>query len=629
MKRVRLVVAQSAAGGRRRPGRPDQNSVLALVALAFVVTPALAQRVVLVSLDGLGNQILRQDPVAQELRVIQSALRRGASAEGMVPPFPSTTANSHAALWTGAYGDGNGIVSNNPPLLPRSEHTFRERGVGFRSDSLIAEPIWVAAARQGVSVVSHQATQVFPFTPKTTGVSAAARPPTIFNSYQTRSIVPAMMIRRKDVQAGAAPSGFSWKAGPLVLQGELSYDRAKRKGSIAIWVRPGGPRVVATLAKAEDAPPRGRPLARHFSAPLMVDAPESPVPGALHFRLFEVAPDGSDFLLYQSPLQEAGLHDGKAETQATVRAMLAATGGTIPNGPTQLLDRGGFGKYDPQSPADGGVAVRRYLEAVELQVRQTARQAAWLAAHYDPRLLISYIPYPDEIDHDFLALARQGNAQAQLARRWGYVTADRWCEEIVKLIGPGGHIVFTSDHGMAPVHTLVPVNSYLRKAGLGDKAAHVYNFILVNTTDWKGGVVPVEQRASVVDQVQRVLSGIKTPAGEPVFTQFFTPAKDGARFGIQCAACGDLYFETAAGYRAVDGREGQEGLLPVNPPGGAHGFLPEREDMLATLVVLGPRVKAGIRWPRRKSIDVAPLVTELLGVDAPKDSRGESPLRLR
>jgi arylsulfatase A-like enzyme len=37
-------------------------------------------------------------------------------------------------------------------------------------------------------------------------------------------------------------------------------------------------------------------------------------------------------------------------------------------------------------------------------------------------------------------------------------------------------------------------------------------------------------------------------------------------------------------------------------------------------------VQGGGRWPVRKAIDVAPLVAELLGIEPPRDARGQSPL---
>jgi predicted AlkP superfamily pyrophosphatase or phosphodiesterase len=71
--------------------------------------------------------------------------REGTEAEYLVPVFPSSTFPAHVSLATGTYVDRHGIVGN----------VFRDRDRGlFRySDDaswMEAEPIWVAAERQGV-----------------------------------------------------------------------------------------------------------------------------------------------------------------------------------------------------------------------------------------------------------------------------------------------------------------------------------------------------------------------------------------------------------------------------------------------------------------------------------------------
>src|SRR5688572_19570117 len=132
-----------------------------------------AGRVILVSLDGMGTRLFLEDPVADQLPALAALRARGAMASGLVTHMPSTTANSHAALWTGAWGDVNGITSNEMPLPPRGERLASDRVSGYRSDGLRAEPIWVTTARQGVRTVTQQATQVYPLRDVVTGGALA------------------------------------------------------------------------------------------------------------------------------------------------------------------------------------------------------------------------------------------------------------------------------------------------------------------------------------------------------------------------------------------------------------------------------------------------------------------------
>jgi predicted AlkP superfamily pyrophosphatase or phosphodiesterase len=71
--------------------------------------------------------------------------RSGVRAERLIPVFPSSTFPNHVALATGTYVDRHGIVGN--VFLDRARGEYR-----YSKDAswIEAEPIWVAAERQGV-----------------------------------------------------------------------------------------------------------------------------------------------------------------------------------------------------------------------------------------------------------------------------------------------------------------------------------------------------------------------------------------------------------------------------------------------------------------------------------------------
>jgi hypothetical protein len=114
-------------------------------------------------------------------------------------------------------------------------------------------------------------------------------------------------------------------------------------------------------------------------------------------------------------------------------------------------------------------------------------------------------------------------------------------------------------------------------------------------------------------------------AAYDVFTGFYTPEEHGAQYGIGGPAGSDLYFDLKPGYTVRE--QVGEIFPPLESPTGVHGFRPDRPDMLATLFAVGPRLRPGTKWPRLRSIDVAPLVTTLLGIAPPRDARGRSPMR--
>jgi predicted AlkP superfamily pyrophosphatase or phosphodiesterase len=97
--------------------------------------------VVLISLDGVRHD----HPDRGELPGLERMMREGARALALVPVFPSNTFPNHVALATGTYADRHGIVGNRfyDPELGEFSYSNDAR-------FLDAEPLWVAAERQGV-----------------------------------------------------------------------------------------------------------------------------------------------------------------------------------------------------------------------------------------------------------------------------------------------------------------------------------------------------------------------------------------------------------------------------------------------------------------------------------------------
>jgi predicted AlkP superfamily pyrophosphatase or phosphodiesterase len=173
-----------------------------------------AGKVIYVSFDGLAYHMWQNDPATRELHTIRRIASRGVTARGMIQAFPSITPASHAALWTGVYGNVSGIITSWTPMLPRSEHTPFDLKSGFSAELLRAEPIWAAAARQGVKVVAHQATQNYPFVPITTAQGASLAP-VLASGYGPEEIETDASLRPKDVTVedlGHADSVRSSKA---------------------------------------------------------------------------------------------------------------------------------------------------------------------------------------------------------------------------------------------------------------------------------------------------------------------------------------------------------------------------------------------------------------------------------
>jgi predicted AlkP superfamily pyrophosphatase or phosphodiesterase len=130
----------------KEPGIVKYRLLIAAL-LWLLAVPALAAEptVILLSWDGT-----RWDyPDRVKLPALERVAREGVRAERLLPVFPTSTFPNHVSLATGAHVDRHGIVGN--------VFFEPERGLyRYSADAnwINAEPVWVAAERQGVRTAS-------------------------------------------------------------------------------------------------------------------------------------------------------------------------------------------------------------------------------------------------------------------------------------------------------------------------------------------------------------------------------------------------------------------------------------------------------------------------------------------
>ncbi|MBS1833615.1 MAG: alkaline phosphatase family protein [Acidobacteria bacterium] len=543
-----------------------------------------ARRVLFVSLDGLGYQNLTSNPVtSREMKTLRRLAKRGFLAP-MQTTFPSKTAAGHAALFTGAWGGVNGIYSNTNPRLG---HALTDTISGYRSESLTADPIWTTASNQGVSSVAYQATQMYPFNERSTGSAVT------LNGYQSWTMAPARVISAKDLK-----DPDEWIDGPL------RFTIRREPQGLRIGFGEANSSVLVRHVPTETAGPRKRPLARHFSEPLTVEA--NGIRTAVYFRLFEYSPN--DFLLYRTAAQEAAAHGLTFD-------LAAETGPFVPNSATSLYTRGAFGKR----LADGGdgTAERRYLETFELVVRQETRQMLALDRHLKPRLFVGYYPVVDDMEHTWFGLSGTGFSAIDAYRAWGFAALD---EGLAQLVKPFLHrrdiIVFASDHGMAANTHEVRMPILLRDLGFDNKQV-VANAtcLFVNSTSWKQGTVEPLAKSELVKTLQSKL------AATGYFTRFYLGPEMAARYGHRGPTAPELCFDLKPGYYFSEASRGKDAVVPYPHPRGEHGFDPLRPEMQSYVLISGVKLRS---HPMARQVDGVPTIEELLGIRPAASVQGVS-----
>lgn len=325
------------------------------------------------------------------------------------------------------------------------------------------------------------------------------------------------------------------------------------------------------------------------------------------------------------------------------------------------------------------------LEAIyQDQVRtfvdyQTRVALRGISQHPDADLVLTYIEQPDGSGHQFLITdSRQatdfrnpntigaGQDQEKIQRyqqylQTAYQAANRAVQGIIEAVGtdnkgrPNSNIIVVSDHGFAPFHTAVNLNSYLNSLGFDNKkvravtsgpAVNVYINLQGREAD---GTVSREEYVTLQQQIVDALSKFADTnlnytfgsGAEPVFDKIYRrPVRDpnSSSFGLETNEfigqdSGDVFAIMKLGYN-FDGTQNlvvqRLGDISSNSPFfsvpnfyGAHGYDPTLPEMSAIFYAAGPDIGRG-RINQVRNIDIAPTILQLLGVDAAETVEGEA-----
>ncbi|MCC5856365.1 MAG: alkaline phosphatase family protein [Idiomarina sp.] len=634
------------------------------------------RRALLVSIDSLNEAILKNTLSREQVPHFYELFELGACTEYAQPSFPSVTASGHSALWTGAYGDVTQITGNTSHRLPRDQNTVMSLVSGYDADNSAAEPIWVTAALDGRPAGGHHVTQApqLPGFPARVGEQSSqaladqARIAdaytqdnlTVMNGYNLQVNFDAAMSA-DDVEwlaegqwenlaalglaslsaaldsnenAGVTPRFFRWenRVGAFygVFYGDSQYDR------VAVNTAPNGEGAIVAIAHpVEDTPPQNRELARFFSEPLQVATEQGNT--FLRLRLFEAAEDGSDFLLYHPAMHVMDINhpEQRERYDAQVR-------GWFGNSSTRLYSRGGFGT--PLFQDGDGTAEARFLETAELSTRIFNKGSSFFWNELGVDLLVDYFPLGDSIDHTIAGYlapdspaynsAHAPRARELRTRAWELV--DMRLQHLMSLIsGPESALFVGGDHGMRPSWRDFLPNVLLQEAGLqvlddngmidlSQSLAVSPNayWITVNTTEWRGGIVPEEEKSMVIARIVEALENLTDENGERVVERVYI-ASEHPELGLGGAAGGDVYWETARGYGPSRNVNGDS---PINPNArifAGHSHASTSPDMYTVTCAFGQHFPAR-RIPASRLIDMAPTVADYLGIPTPPHAVGTS-----
>ncbi len=557
----------------------------------------------------------------------------GVFADEVLPVFPSKTAPGFASLWTGANPRSTGISGNRQPRVPAHEHTILESQFAFLNATLRAEPIWFAALRSGRKTVLANV-------PLGRELSDGAVKFLGYDGYGGRD---GVIDGRR---AGLQPA-HSWESLPssdlpplesrftigasefygLIIDDpadpQAGYDTLVISGSRDPWE-----------AKTELKPGAANAEKPHWSEPIEIKT-SGGESAKVYLRLFDLDPDGADFLLYHTRPARGMVFPSELAADHTRTA-----GPFIGNGASLLYQEGALG----QTLVSGGngIAELRYLETVRMAQRQLKKSAIW-AMHAVPwDIFFLYTPFPDEAEHrwrGYIDSATNDDGKIASAAQ-GYLediykSSDEFLGAVLANRPVNSLVALVSDHGMEGVSKLVAVNRVLEREGLlvlNDKGQPDLSrtkafyppsnngYLLINSTDRKNGIVTREERPIVVKKLRRALLAIRD-GDKAVVSTLYDAQNEGELMGIGGEAGGDIYLDLLPGYD-FDARTGVGEIITSRAPYGTHGFNPARSSMRTLMVLNGPGVAVNRRLENVRLIDFAPTLAKLLDLPPPKNAAG-------
>lgn len=573
-------------------------------------TPAPERHpVVLISWDGGQAGMVYQMMADGYLPHFASLANQGIRAEFALSIDPPLTAAAQNAIASGSYPIHTGIVSNSFHNPNDSFYWYR-RGYDEPLDQ--AEPVWVTASEQGLTTAAvffNGGTPLMPFQMADYTIGYGIR-----DAYSRQFTVT--METAGEAWEGEVPISYS---PPL----EGSYTIREVSRIYFYLVDPSDDQqtnysqvVINTERKVNQ------------NTPVLKTGEWAPL------TLMPKLVAGADFLFQAvnqtaSPVEITFFHSGVYHNTASPRALQEALNekfGFFPSG------------SDSYAVEDGWITPAENLHLIHRASQWMAEVTAWVYQTYQPDLLYAWQDGFDSAGHAYLMQdERQLNYSPELAQTYqshfleAAMAADNALATILEALDlDQATVMLVSDHGMAPIHSVVYVNTILEQAGLltldnreyvvvektkafavaSGGAVHIYINLEGHEKD---GVVPPEEYESLQQTIVNLLQNLTDPvSGEKVFQRVLRQDELNS-LHLDHLNAGDVFAQAYPGYH-LDGWRGNDFIFETAPFYGQHGYDSSLPEMHAFFIAAGCGVPFSAETiPPVKIVDYAPTIAQLLG----------------
>jgi predicted AlkP superfamily pyrophosphatase or phosphodiesterase len=600
-------------------------------------------KVILLSVDGMRNDLTHQYMQEGALPHIQSISDSGITAEYSITVSPSLTAPSHAAMATGAVPSETGMVSNkwqNPdePLASK-ENAFKE--------SLDTPPLWTEVQKNG----KVAATVLFPGANPSAGeegsYSVYYGETWASHSYEKLSFEPADHL-------GAMPESFSPVMAasiPVKIKGAADLNLY----ILAIDTIDDSERKYDTfILRGNEEPKKNTERTQNHewgAFPIKINDEN-----AGFWYKVKAGENLDETYFYRTEIKSA-IFGGPEEFEK------------------DIIEQFGFfpAQEDVKAFEEGWISREDYEEIGTRFADWVSDVTLYIKDRYKPDLLMTYIPHVDHESHHFLmedprqpGYSKDKASEYKDYVRWSYGIADTVAGRIADSLEGKDHFLLASDHGMEPVHSILAPNQLLKdkgflktddKGGIDEEqsdayavasgsAAQVYlnkNLSEKERNELKTKLISHFEKFSVVAPisarglghdllaVSESVSGSSLQYFRDKVDKFFnylpgsliypyekvTAAKDTV---TDHPNAGELLLMAAPGY--MMGNKLTDHVQPSKELG-SHGGDPRRKELKAVFMATGPEIKTKASTGPVSTLDIAPTVYHLLGLPAPDSVEGK------
>jgi predicted AlkP superfamily pyrophosphatase or phosphodiesterase len=238
-----------------------------------------------------------------------------------------------------------------------------------------------------------------------------------------------------------------------------------------------------------------------------------------------------------------------------------------------------------------------------------AQAAAHAIRTRKPSLLAIHLLLTDEVQHELGPAHYRAHAALSAADH-----AVGTLVEAVKAAGIADRTTFivTADHGFATIDkkvNLAPVFADLVKTGAVKVHPQAWSLFVERTAAFDAATNGAALESAYSKAL--ALPGIARLVRSSEFHSLGIPTYDESPY----IAGQDFLIGEVDTWLVADASDASTARVPLVPPRHEHGYLPSHPKMFTSLVLSGNGVKKGTTIGRVRSLDVAPTIARLLGVE--------------